>query len=70
MIRIRPYKQVDAEYISQWIKTEEDFAKWCANLLKYPLNYENLYETYKKFEAAEDGWLFTVLDETGCEICL
>ena len=70
MIRIRPYKQVDAEYISQWIKTEEDFAKWCANLLKYPLNYENLYETYKKFEAAEGGWLFTALDETGCEICL
>lgn len=65
MIRIRPYKQCDAQYICQWIKNEEDFAKWCANLIKYPLNYKNLSETYKNFETDDDGWLFTALDETG-----
>lgn len=39
MIRIRPYKQLDAKYITEWIKTEKDFAKWCANSINYPLTY-------------------------------
>lgn len=68
MIRIRPYKQLDAKYITEWIKTEKDFAKWCANSINYPLTYENLFETYKKFEDAEDGWLFTALDEAGIPV--
>lgn len=68
MVRIRPYKMADAEYIVGWIKSEKDFAKWCANLIFYPLSYESLLETYKKFEAQEDRWLFTALNETGTPI--
>lgn len=68
MVRIRPYKMADAEHIIGWIKSEKDFAKWCANLIFYPLSYESLLETYKKFEAQEDRWLFTALNEAGTPI--
>lgn len=63
MIRIRPYKPLDAKYMTEWINNEEDFAKWCANLIKYPINYENLLEIYKEFEKTDDRYLFTTLDE-------
>lgn len=32
MIRIRPYKPLDAKYMTEWINNEKDFAKWCANI--------------------------------------
>lgn len=42
IVRIRPYKPLDAKDMTEWINNEKDFAKWCVNLIKYPTNYENL----------------------------
>lgn len=68
MIRLRPYKPLDSKYISKWITNEEDFAKWCANLIDYPPNYENMLKVYNQFENTEEGWFFTALDETGTPV--
>lgn len=32
MIRIRPYKSLDAKYMTEWINNQKDFVKWYANL--------------------------------------
>ena len=42
MLRLRPYKSSDAKYIVKWIDNEEDFVKWCANLITYPLTEESM----------------------------
>ncbi|NFG24739.1 GNAT family N-acetyltransferase [Clostridium botulinum] len=68
MIRIRPYKQIDAKHIVNWIKCEKDFVKWCANLLTYPLNEEILLDNYRRFENNDKAGLFTALDEAGVPV--
>ena len=68
MIRLRQYKQIDADYISKWIDNEKDFAKWCANNLNYPLNNKVLLELDNEFKNIEDAWLFTALDETSIPV--
>lgn len=68
MIRLRPYKQIDADYIIKWIDTEKDFTKWCANNIKYPLKKEALKELDDEFKNSQDTLLFTALDETGAPV--
>lgn len=68
MLRVRPYKSWDAKYIVNWIDSEEDFVKWCANLITYPLTEESLKETKDRFENNENKWLFTALDEKGTPV--
>lgn len=36
-MRLQPYREKDAKYIVKWMQDEEGHAKWCANLLPYPL---------------------------------
>jgi len=68
MLRLRPYKSCDAKYIVNWIDNEEDFVKWCANKITYPLTEESMKETKESFENNEKGWLFTALDEKGAPV--
>ena len=68
MLRLRPYKSCDAKYIVKWIDNEEDFVKWCANLITYPLTEESMKQTKGKFENSEKGWLFTSLDDKGTPV--
>lgn len=68
MLRLRPYKSCDAKYIVNWISNEEEFVKWCANLIAYPLTEESMKSTQESFENNENGWLFTSIDKKGTPI--
>lgn len=68
MLRLRPYKSCDAKYIVNWIDNEEDFVKWCANLITYPFTEESMNDIKESFENNEKGWLFTAIDKTGTPI--
>lgn len=68
MIRLRPFKSCDAKYIVRWIDNEEDFVKWCANLITYPLTEESMNDAKESFENNEKGWFFTALDEKGTPV--
>ncbi|ADL52270.1 GNAT family N-acetyltransferase [Clostridium cellulovorans] len=65
MLRLRPYKISDAKYMINWIKDEKTFAKWCANLIPYPLTEEVLHEYRNKYEDDTEKFLFTAINEIG-----
>ena len=57
MIRIRPYKDSDAEKIRAWCRDEETYYKWTAGILgDYPLTEEQFRKTGALMR-------FTALDE-------
>ncbi len=59
MIRIRPYKTMDAATILSWCQDEKAFYQWTAGMLgKYPI-------TQKEFCFVETLMSFTAFDETG-----
>jgi RimJ/RimL family protein N-acetyltransferase len=68
VVRLRPYKSSDARYIVNWIKGEEDFTKWCANLIKYPLTEESMKEIKDSYDNNEKAWLFIALDDDGTPV--
>jgi len=68
MLRLRPYKSCDAKYIVSWISNEEEFVKWCANLIAYPFTEESMNKIQESFEKNEKGWLFTAIDKKGTPI--
>ncbi len=56
MLRLRPYKEADAEKILSWCKTEEDFYKWTAGVLgAYPISKE-------QFQKVNSLMAFTAID--------
>lgn len=57
MLRLRPYKEADAEKILSWCKTEEAFYKWTAGVLgEYPISKE-------QFQKVNSVMAFTAIDE-------
>ncbi|AAK80512.1 RimJ/RimL family protein N-acetyltransferase [Clostridium acetobutylicum] len=68
MVRLRPYRSCDAKYIVTWISSEEEFVKWCANLITYPFTEESMNKIQESFENNEKGWLFTAIDKKGTPI--
>ena len=65
MIRLRPYKQADYEYILNWLNNEFAFTQWCADKFTYPLTKEQLNEYYHNYEKDENAWIMTALNEKG-----
>jgi len=65
MVRLRPFKLSDGEYLIKWIEDERAFAMWCANKFNYPLTQEQLITYKEQYENDEYGWLFTAIDESG-----
>jgi len=65
MLRLRPYKAMDAKYLIEWMEDEKTFVQWCANHLLYPLSSEALVEYKKSCDNSEDSWLLTAIDENG-----
>lgn len=48
MLRLRPYKSCDSEYIAQWIKEEEAFLKWGGERFgSFPISANIIDEKYK-----------------------
>lgn len=68
MIRLRPYKSSDAEYLIHWIKDERVFSMWCADRFTYPLTEEQLQKYKENYDNDEHGWIFTALNETGSPV--
>lgn len=59
MIRLRPYKDTDANVILSWCKKEEDFYKWTAGVIgNYPITEEELNFVKSLIP-------FTAFDESG-----
>lgn len=49
MLRLRPYKRCDADFIVKWIKSEDVFKKWDGERFgKYPITSEIIDEKYNK----------------------
>ena len=64
MLRLRPYKNCDAEHIVKWIKDEIGFRKWCADRFEtYPLSAEMLNESYMKELDNDRFFEMTALEE-------
>lgn len=68
MLRLRPFKLSDIEYLLNWIGDEYSFAQWCANKFDYPLTREQLLSYYKKYEMDDRGWIMTAIDENGIPV--
>lgn len=57
MIRLRPYKESDAQTILSWCKDEEAFYRWTAGILgEYPI-------TEKQFQGVNSLMAFTAIDD-------
>lgn len=66
MLRLRPYKKCDAEYIVSWIKDEVVFRKWCADRYdKYPISAEDINKHYDDVAYKDDFYQMTAFDDTG-----
>lgn len=65
MIRLRPYKKSDAQYLIQWFTDEYEFQKWSAKKFEYPLTTEQLDRLYRSCEEDEQAWSMTALDVNG-----
>lgn len=68
MIRLRPYKLSDSQYILNWVSDEFTFTKWCAGKFTYPLTKEQLNEYYRNYEKDDNAWLMTALNEEGIPV--
>ena len=65
MLRLRPYKKCDAEYIIKWIKDEVSFRKWCADRYNtYPITAEDMNEYYEQYAFSDSFFEMTAFDET------
>jgi len=65
MVRLRPFKDCDSQYLIKWMEDEKTFVKWCANHLEYPLTYKQCIEYKKKHDDKEESWIFPALSEEG-----
>lgn len=66
MLRLRPYKKCDAEYIVKWIKDEVAFRKWCADRYEsYPITAEDINKQYEDCSFSDSFYEMTAFDETG-----
>lgn len=64
-MRLRPYKDCDAEVIVRWLTDETMFWKWCAGrYAHFPVTAEEINDFYR--QSAQDGrcWQMTMLDGT------
>ena len=63
MLRLRPYRNSDAETIVKWLGDERAFRQWCADRYDhYPINAGDMNNYY---QAAEEIFPMTVVDDRG-----
>ncbi len=66
MVRLRPYKNCDAQYIVKWIKDEFAFRQWCADKYKeYPINADDINRHYAGLANMDNFFQMTAYDESG-----
>ena len=66
MLRLRPYKECDAETIASWIKDEYAFRQWSADRYDhYPVTGADINAQYAAFADADWFYPMTAFDESG-----
>lgn len=66
MLRLRPYKRRDAEYIVKWLGDEVSFRKWCADRYDYyPISADDINRHYEAFAESDSFYPMTAFDDTG-----
>ena len=66
MLRLRPYKDCDAETVVSWIGDEISFRKWCADRYDhYPIQAEDVRRHYHAFDDSDRFFPMTAFDEAG-----
>jgi len=68
VLRIRPYKTKDAESIQTWIRTKEEHALWCANLIDFPLTEERMEVMRHEYNQHGEGGMYTALNTEGVPV--
>lgn len=67
-MRLRPYRQSDAEGIGCWIEDALTHANWCANILPYPFDAQAFETNRKEGERKWANSCFTAADDSGRQI--
>ena len=66
MLRLRPYKPQDAQYIANWIVDEKQYFQWSADRMNdYPLTAQKLNTHYEEMGQSDSFWTMTAIDEAG-----
>lgn len=66
MLRLRPYKECDAKYITSWIKDEYRFRQWSSDRFDtYPLSADKLNAYYDNYKDNDSHFEMTAFDESG-----
>lgn len=66
MLRLRPYKACDANFITKWTQKEYAFRQWSADRYsKYPITARDMNAYYAKDHENDTIWGMTAFDETG-----
>lgn len=70
MLRLRPYKKCDAEYIVKWIKDEVSFRKWSSDRYdSFPITEDDMNSKYMNFNGdcieMDNFYPMTAFDESG-----
>lgn len=70
MLRLRPYKKCDAEYIVTWIKDERSLRKWSADRYEsFPVTADDINRKYTDFNGdcaePDNFYPMTAFDENG-----
>lgn len=66
MLRLRPYKPQDAEFVEKWIVDEKQYFQWSADRMNdYPLTAQKLNAHYDEMGQSDSFWVMTAIDEAG-----
>lgn len=70
MLRLRPYKNCDAQFIVQWIKDELSFRKWSSDRYNsFPITAEDINKKYTELNGdciePDNFYPMTAFDENG-----
>ena len=68
MLRLRPYKPSDADFLLNWLADEKTVEFWRADRFVWPLSREQLRTYYHDFEADSCCAAFTALEEDGTPV--
>ena len=66
MLRLRPYKAIDAKTITKWLKNEYAFRQWSADRYEnYPITPDDMNLYYDRDKNNERIWGMTAFDDSG-----
>lgn len=65
MVRLRPFKEQDADKLLPWMSDERVMAMWCSGIFTYPLTAEQLIRRMEQSGRKADEWAMAGVDEQG-----